>query len=170
MSVGWIPRTLNERAYHLSRCKDSDDWEIADWVFEKLGQKWGNFTIDRFASSYKKCRRFNSRWWVPGMEGVDDFSQKWIKPENNLLVPPPRLVLLTIQKLEADKGQGTLIIPDWPSAPFYPVIAKREQNSFIKEILRLPRLNIIHKGLDNNGILGENPLSFDMLALNLYFA
>ena len=28
LSVGWIPRSPNEKADHLSRCKDSDDWEI----------------------------------------------------------------------------------------------------------------------------------------------
>ena len=30
LSVGWIPRSLNERADHLSRCKDCDDWEVAN--------------------------------------------------------------------------------------------------------------------------------------------
>ena len=33
LSVGWIPRALNERTDYLSRCKDCDDWEIADWIF-----------------------------------------------------------------------------------------------------------------------------------------
>ena len=50
-SVGWIPISLNEKADHLSRCTDCDDWEIANWVFDKLERKWGIHTVDRFASS-----------------------------------------------------------------------------------------------------------------------
>ena len=57
LSVGWIPRSLNERADHLSRCKDCDDWEVSKWVFDSLEQKWGTFTVDRFASNYNnKCK------------------------------------------------------------------------------------------------------------------
>ena len=168
LSVGWIPRALNERADYLSRCKDCDDWEIADWIFNKLDQKWGKFTIDRFATNYnRKCQRFNSKWWVPGTEGVNALNQRWSKPENNWLVPPARLVLLAVRKLEAEKAQGTLLVPDWPSAPFYPVVFKSEKSSYIKEVERLPRCNIISKGLGNNGIFGENPLAFDMLALKM---
>ena len=62
------------------------------------------------------------------------------------------MVLLTLQKMEADKGQGALILPDWLSAPFYPVIFKGKHTRFVKEILRLSKLNIIRKGLGNNGI------------------
>ena len=51
LSVGWIPRSLNERADHLSRCKDCGDWEVSKWVFDFLEQKWGTFTVDRFAST-----------------------------------------------------------------------------------------------------------------------
>ena len=171
LSVGWIPRSLNERADHLSRCKDCDDWEVSKWVFDSLEQKWGTFTVDRFASNYNnKCKRFNSKWWVPDTEGVNALHQNWAKPENNWLVPPPRMVLLTLQKMEVDKGQGALILPDWPSAPFYPVIFKGKYTRFVKEILRLPKLNIINKGLGNNGIFESNPLAFDMLALRLDFS
>ena len=171
LSVGWIPRSLNERADHLSRCKDCDDWEVSKWVFDSLEQKWGTFTVDRFASNYNnKCKRINSKWWVPDTEGVNALHQNWAKPENNWLVPPPRMVLLTLQKMEVDKGQGALILPDWPSAPFYPVIFKGKHTRFVKEILRLPKLNIINKGLGNNGIFESNPLAFDMLALRLDFS
>ena len=171
LSVGWIPRSLNERADHLSRCKDCDDCEVSKWVFDSSELKWGTFTVDRFASNYNnKCKRFNSKWWVPDTEGVNALHQNWAKPENNWLVPPPRMVLLTLQKMEADKGQGALILPDWPSAPFYPVIFKGKHTRFVKEILRLPKLNIINKGLGNNGIFESNPLAFDMLALRLDFS
>ena len=62
-SVGLIQWSLNERADHLSRCKDCNDLEVSKWVFDSLEQKRGRFTVDRFASNYNnKCKRFNSKW------------------------------------------------------------------------------------------------------------
>ena len=62
MSVEWIPRSLNEKADHLSRCKDSDDWSIHERAFKKIDRHWGPHTIDRFSSHYNsKCKRYNSR-------------------------------------------------------------------------------------------------------------
>ena len=46
VSVGWVPRSLNERADHLSRCKNCDDWEVSKWVFDSLEQKWGTVTVE----------------------------------------------------------------------------------------------------------------------------
>ena len=45
MSVEWIPRHLNERADYLSRCKDSDDWSIQEWVFSTIDQNWGHIQL-----------------------------------------------------------------------------------------------------------------------------
>ena len=172
LSVAWIPRSLNEKADYLSRCQDSDDWEIENLIFRKLDANWGPHTIDRYASHYNnKCERFNSRWWVPGTEGVNALHQRWSKPENNWLVPPPRLVLPTIQKMEKDQAVGTLLLPDWPSAPFYPSLFKDGKcHSFIHDIVKLPRINVVKKGLGNNGIFETSPLPFDMLALRLDFS
>ena len=37
----WIPRTVNVQADFLSRCHDSDDWSVLDWLFRFLDKKWG---------------------------------------------------------------------------------------------------------------------------------
>ena len=93
LSVEWIPRHLYESSDYLSRCKDNDDWSVEDWVFQTLNRRWGPHTIDRFASYYNcKCPRYNSRWWVPGTEGVNSLDQYWGLPEINWAVPPPRLI------------------------------------------------------------------------------
>lgn len=84
---------------------------------------WGPHTIDRFASYYNsKCKRFNSRWWVPGTEGVNSLDQFWGGSEINWAVPPPRLIPSVLQKIAENRAKCTLIIPDWPSAPFYPIL------------------------------------------------
>ena len=50
LSPEWIPREGNEKADYLSRCQDSDDWEISSQIFNYLDSIWGPYTIDRFAS------------------------------------------------------------------------------------------------------------------------
>jgi hypothetical protein len=38
-------------------------------------RKWGTITIDRFADDKnKKLDKFNSRFWVPGTDGVGAFA------------------------------------------------------------------------------------------------
>jgi len=74
----WIPRKLNTVSDYLSRCSDSDDWSVQDWVFQKLQLIWGHHTIDRFVSDYNsKCERFNSRWWCSWTEAVDALKVSW---------------------------------------------------------------------------------------------
>ena len=75
--------------------------------------------MDRFSSHYNaKCRRFNSKWWVPGTEGIDCFSQSW-SGEVNWVVPPPGRVLECLHKIREDACIATLVIPVWKSATFW---------------------------------------------------
>ena len=170
MSIQWIPRELNERSDYLSRCRDSDDWSVQEWVFKYLDEKWGPHTIDRFASFYNtQCTRFNSRWWVPGTLAVDALGQFWGKPEVNWAVPPPRLIPQILKKIEKENAICTLIVPEWPSAPFYPALQSDSVKSHIVDTFVLPRINVIKKGLGNNGFFVKEPLSFNMLALKFVF-
>ena len=64
---------------------------------------WGPFTIDRFANhNNAKVTRFNSKYFVPGTEAIDAFTQDW-SLENNLLVPPTKLILRTLRYIENSK-------------------------------------------------------------------
>ena len=112
-------KTFKRKSDYLSRCKDSDDWSVEDWVFQTLNRRWGPHTIDRFASYYNcKCPRYNSRWWVPGTEGVNSLDQYWGLPEIIWAVPPPRLIPSVLEKVQKDHAVGTRVIPEWLSAPF----------------------------------------------------
>lgn len=54
----WIPRESNTDADFLSRCLDSDDWSVQDFLFFLLNKKWGPYTFDRFACDYNaKCKK-----------------------------------------------------------------------------------------------------------------
>ena len=87
------------------------------------------------------------------------------------MVPPPRLVLNCIGKIEKEKADCTLIIPEWKSAPFRPLLfgARKMSENSISEIVQLPRGNVIDVGFGNNGIFQNNPLSFRKLAIRFKF-
>ena len=102
--------------------QESNDWGISEATFRWLDSRWGPHSIDRFAASYNaKVARFNAKFWMPGVEAVDAFAQTWTG-ENNWLVPPPSLALKVLRKLEVDRACGTLIVPLWRSAIFWPVL------------------------------------------------
>ena len=165
----WIPREQNKRADVLSRISDSDDWSISFRVFNFLDHKWGPHTVDRFASDYNsKCIRFNSRWGCPMSEGVDAFKQSW-DDEVNWWVPPPRLAARVIDKAIKDQARGTLIVPEWKSAPFWPKIFQTGKfASFVKDTFVFSSYDI-KLGRGNNGIFGSKKQSFTLVALKLRF-
>lgn len=167
----WICRSENEAADGLSRGLDSDDWQIQSWVFREIDNTWGRHTVDRFASNLNNhCVRFNSRFWCPGTEGVDAFDQCWSE-DCNWIVPAPRDVLRVLAKLENDKAKGSVVLPLWKSAPFWPVLQPYDNGfaHFVKEYRLLPQYNVIAQGNGNNGIFGKNPLPFQLMAVRIDF-
>ena len=145
----WIPRDENELADALSRVIDYDDWSIEPSVFAWVDQIWGPHTIDRFASSHNsQLPRFNSRYWDKGSEAVDAFTVDWAK-ENNWWCPPVCLVCRVLQHAKNCNSVGTLVVPSWRSAPFWPIICPDGQHfaSFILDVVNLPNTgNLIVPG------------------------
>ncbi|XP_052715456.1 uncharacterized protein LOC128188443 isoform X2 [Crassostrea angulata] len=122
LDIAWIPREMNETADYLSKLVDYDDWSVSDEFFEFMNNMWGPYTVDRFANYLnKKLPRFNSLFWNPGTDAVDCFSQDW-SSDNNWLVPPIHLVMRSLRHLMYCRSRGTLIVPYWPSAPFWSMI------------------------------------------------
>ena len=124
LSSQWIPRSDNERADNLSKFldKDEDDWKIHPSIFSYLDNTWGPHTVDRFSSYYnKQLSRFNSRFASPGSEAVDTLAQNW-SFENNWVCPPVSLIIHAVEHFKKCRASGTLIIPEWKSAYFRPVI------------------------------------------------
>ena len=111
LQVKWVPRHKNQIADVLSTSYDFDDWETTDALFRYLNSLWGPFTIDRFADNKNaKLKKFNSKFWFPDdTSQVDAFTIGW-ENDNNYLVPE------VIKHLQSSKGQGTLVVPFWPSA------------------------------------------------------
>ena len=114
----WIPRTQNKQADWRSRIIDYDDWGVHPLLFGRFDSLWGPHSIDRFASFYNTQLPWcNSRYWNPGSEAVDASTCDWAG-EWNWFCPTPYLIPQIIKHVIQTAAQGTLIVPQWLSAPF----------------------------------------------------
>ena len=169
----WIPRDLNYDADQISRIVDYHDYTINDDVFAYIDEAWGPHTIDRFACHYnKKVGRFNSKFFQPGTNGVDAFTQDWAY-ETNWLCPPVYLIVKVINHLRFCKAAGTLIVPLWKSADYWVSLCKDgvHWNDFIHDWMILPHIsNLFIRGKAKNAIFGNGQLKFIVVALRIDFS
>ena len=122
LEMAWIPREKNQQADYLSRLVDHDDWMLNPYIFQWIDSIWGPHTIDRFATHYnRQLPRFNSRFWNPNSEAVDAFTCDW-SGENNWLCPPVYLIPRVLRHAANSKAAATLVVPEWPSAPYWPML------------------------------------------------
>ena len=113
--------------------------------------------MDRFANHVNaKFPRFNSRFWIPGSEGIGVFVMNW-HGENNYVCPPICLILRALYHMRNCKASGSLIVPLWHSAPFSPMICPDGEcfASFISGKC--------------NSVFGNENLNFRMIALSVHF-
>ena len=79
-------------------------------------------TVDRFASFHNwQLQRYNSRFWNPDTEAVDAFTCSWSE-ENDWLCPPILLIPRVIRHAQRTWAIGTLVVPYWQAAVFWPII------------------------------------------------
>ena len=168
----WIPRELNERADALSRIVDYDDWFLNPTVFFELDTMWGPHSVDRFACFHNsQLPRFNSRCWNPGSEAVDAFTVNWAG-ENNWWCPPISLVPRVIRHAQVCGARGTLVVPCWPSVPFWPLLCPAEGHlaPFVKASCELPSVeSLILPGLSGCALFNGLVPNTKVLALRCEF-
>ena len=111
-----------------------------------------------------KCPRFNSRWWVPGCENIDALKQNWSK-ENNWIVPPPRLIVDCLNKINSERVKGVLVVPKWTSASYWPILLQLIEDKKLSGTLTLPR-DCIQAGKGRNGVFKEH-CGFDMISFTI---
>ena len=129
LQVLWVPRKENAEADALSKLDDTDDWQLNPEIFRSLDCKWGGHTVDRFASDLNAlCPRFFSRFYSPGCEGVDAFAYHWGNGENNWINPPFGLIGRVITKLRSDRAVASVVLPLWPSRPWWHLVAADGQH------------------------------------------
>lgn len=122
LQASYIPSIKNVEADRASRNTNIDtEWELAQTAFKQIEQEFGPFTVDLFASRINtKCKQFCSRFPDPEAKTVDAFTVSW-KNEAFYAFPPFALILRTLRKIINDKATGIVIVPLWPTQPWYPL-------------------------------------------------
>ena len=136
----WVPRTENQQVDYLSRIQDRDDWRVSPECFAYIDSIWGLHEVDRFADNFNaQLDTFNSCFWCPGTSAVDTFTCDW-GHEINWACPTPYLILRCIRHASATAARGTLVVPAWPSAPFWPILFPGGEAAakFIRDTIVLP--------------------------------
>jgi len=167
----WIPRKENEKVDYISWLVDHDDWKLNPLIFRELDARRGPHTVDRFADVHNhQLTRFNLHYWNPGLEAVDAFTCNW-GGEINWWCPPPYLVPHLIGHARETRAVGTLVVPQWCSAPYWPLLFPdgKHPAKFVKEVVVLPIWEWLILLEASGSSLFNKVLNTELLALYLDF-
>lgn len=172
LEVEWIPRIENEKADYISRIIDYDDWGVAEHLFLYLDSLWGPHEIDWFASDHNyKLPVFYSRYWNVYSMGIDAFTVDW-QGINGWFVPPVCLLLRVLKYIRQCRAYGTVVLPLWKSASFWPFLCP-SGDGFISQVIGFEYLPTNKEGFTSgkgrSSVFGNIDLPFRMLALRLDF-
>ena len=172
LSVEWVSRDYNVEADQLSRFNDPNDYMLDPACFRYIDQLWGPHTVDRFASlQTRQLERFCSRYRNPRCEAVDAFTISWLR-ENNWIFPPPYLIPRVLKHMSAGGEIGTLLLPRWPSAVWWPLLVNTDGSwkAFIMDSMAFPPYQgIFLAGSAASNIFTSDIPSFPILALRVCF-
>lgn len=120
--ASYIKSKDNTEADQESRHINVDtEWELSRSAFHDIVLHYGTPEIDLFATCLNaKCHKYVSWKRDPHAFDIDAFTLDW----GNLYFysfPPFSLILKCLRKIITDKATGVLIVPYWPSQPWYPL-------------------------------------------------
>jgi hypothetical protein len=104
---------------------DSDEWSVDRSVLHSVFAAAGFFpTVDCFATVFNTvCFKFFSRDFSPDAVAVNFFVQSLVAEELYFCCPPVNLIVPCFRKLcGAGAVRALLLVPEWPSAGFWPVL------------------------------------------------
>lgn len=122
LTASYINTSDNVVADSLSRGEQiNSEWKLHEKYFTRICKKFGSPDIDLFASNAnKQVKQFYS--WFPDSNslGVDAFLCSWdfVLP---YAFPPFSMVPKILQKIKNDNAKIILVVPNWPSQPWYPL-------------------------------------------------
>ena len=120
----YIPGVENILADALSRVEDHHGLILRKETFIQLLKKH-QLQIDCFATEENtKLKRFYSMKPTKKAEGMDFFAQQPKKTEMLYLFPPINQIGRTLRKIYNEDLQGVIIVPKWPSQPWWPQLTK----------------------------------------------
>ena len=136
-------------------------------IFHQLDLLWGPHTVNRFANvNNRQLEHFNSRFWDPETEAVDAFTVYW-GDDINWWYPPVGLIPRLVQHKSKTKAVGTLIVPQWISAPFWPMLFPVGSSAVL--VVQLPQVDWILTPGRSGKTLFNGPPNTNVIALQLDF-
>lgn len=101
----------------------------------------GNLEFNLFASIQNhNCKRYASWKLDPQSEKIDAFTFSW-HDLDFYAFPPFCLITKVLQKIKSDKAEGIVVVPYWPSQPWYPMYRKMVISH---EIIFQPNKSLLH--------------------------
>lgn len=125
LCASYIKSGQNIDVDFLSRqVSEGTEWELSIVAFQKIAKTFGPFDIDLFATNINaKCESFISRFPDPEAAVVDAFTVSWTN-FYFYAFPPFSLILRALNKVICDKAEGVMVVPKWPSQPWFPLFKK----------------------------------------------
>lgn len=127
ISSAHIAGVENVEADRKSRVFDDEtEWMLNPTMFNELRQN--HFPdlcncIDMFASRINHQVPSYVSWKPdPGACAVDAFSLNWDDYKCVYLFPPFSIIAMTLQKIRVDKAEAVIIVPNWPTQHWYPML------------------------------------------------
>ena len=135
-----VDRLSRPRAMPLNTTADRDHWRLSSAWFELL-QAWAAeaVTMDLMAErDNARCPQFFALHLSKDAVGVPDaFANEW--PEGLLYCfPPMHLVPSVLRHVAQSSARVLLVVPDWPSQPWWPLLLRLSRRSRL--LRRLPDL------------------------------
>ena len=146
LSVSHIPGVDNVLADKASRVfDDTTEWKLEESTYEKITKHWGLPEIDMFASSLNYQTLPYVSWGPdPQATAVDAFTLNW---DFSLIYafPPFSLIAPVLQKIQEDKAEVIMVVPQWTAQPWYSLLTRM----LVDKPLLLPqRENILYLPFD----------------------
>ncbi|MEL6330933.1 MAG: reverse transcriptase domain-containing protein [Planctomycetota bacterium] len=166
----WVPREQNQEADDASKLRDCSNYRLSRGLFVDLERRFGQHDADRFADANNRLLpRFNSRFLTPDAEAVDAFTVSWAGGVN-WLHPPLAVISRVVGKLRRDQARGTLVVPRWPGAPWWPALFPPTGGPVV-EVFTIPAARDTFIAGESAARLGHGDAPpWTMLALKVDFA
>lgn len=119
-----IPGVKNSLADFKSRnFNDNLEWSLRQDIYDDIVDKWGHPEVDLFASRINhKTKRYVSLEPDPNSIAVDAFAVNWSDLGLCYAFPPFNMIGKVLQKCAREKAQLVLIVPNWPTQHWFPMV------------------------------------------------
>ena len=126
--------------FESRRLEPETEYELSPKAFQKLSKVFGVPDIDLFASrANSKCEAYVSWKKDPDSIAIDAFTLNWNK-YYFYAFPPFTLILKVLKKIKQEGSQGIVVVPNWPSQPWYPIYTKLLVND---PLIFHPNINLL---------------------------